>query len=48
MTCYLHRLHRALPHLLVVPMIICGKEFRIIYAKRHAEMAEQQLDARAI
>jgi hypothetical protein len=35
-------------NMLVVPMIIWGKTFRIMCAKRYAEMAERQFDARAI
>ena len=35
-------------NMLVVPMIIWGKRFRVMCAKRYAEMAERQFDARAI
>lgn len=35
-------------NMLVLPMIIWGKKFRIVCAKRYAEMAERQFDARAI
>jgi hypothetical protein len=35
-------------NMLVLPMIIWGGKFRIICAKRYADMAERQFDARAI
>jgi hypothetical protein len=35
-------------NILVVPMIIWGKKYRIMGANRYAEMAERQFDARVI